>query len=187
MTDPAQAAIEQGLASSNPEDVYDAIIDIGKQKHRELVPRVVPFLASTTGFLREAALRTLVFHLHLPAFKDDALRALELDPDEGAREAAAMGLAYFAMSNRELLQRLVKVATNASEQDIVRAAAFLSALDAAGLRQGEFPKARALPDFDARADWGLLARVLSRAGHEVPPEVAERAARAGQGGNGTPS
>jgi hypothetical protein len=186
MTDAAHAAIENGLASSNPEDVYDAIIDIGKQRHNDLVPRVVPYLASTTGFLREAALRTLVFHLHLSSFKADAIRALQFDPDEGAREAAAMGLAYFAMSDRDLLQQLVKVATKTSEQDIVRAAAFLSALDAAGLQPGEFPKARALPDFDARADWGLLARVLSRAGYEVPPEVSERVARRAPGSGDPP-
>jgi hypothetical protein len=53
MSDPAQvAAVEEGLASSDPEDPYDAIIDIGKQCHRELVSRVVPYLTSPTGFLR---------------------------------------------------------------------------------------------------------------------------------------
>lgn len=177
MTDAARAAIEQGLASSNPEDVHDAIIDIGKQRHRELVGRVVPYLSSPTGFLRAAAVKTLVFYLHLPAHKADAIRMLDLDPDEDVREAAAMGLAYFAMEDRELLQRLVQVATSSSEQDIVRAAAFLSALDAAGLQPGEFPKARALPDFDAKADWALLARVLTRAGQPVPPEVTARVQR----------
>jgi hypothetical protein len=171
------AAIEEGLASEDPEDVYDAIIDIGKQRHHELVSRVVPYLASPTGFLREAALRTLVFHLHLPEYKADAIRMLDRDADEGAREAAAMGLSFFAMKDPELLQHLVRVAINTSEEDSVRAAAFLSALDAAGLKPGEFPKARALPGFETRADWGLLARVLSRAGHAVPPEVVERTHR----------
>jgi len=178
MGDPARvAAIEEGLASPDPEDVYDAIIAIGKQPHRELVARVVPYLASPTGFLREAALRTLVFHLHMAEYKADAIRMLDTDPDEGAREAAAMGLSFFAMKDAELLQHLVRVAINTSEEDTVRAAAFLSALDAAGLKPGEFPKARALPGFETRADWGLLARVLSRAGHAVPPEVVERTRR----------
>jgi len=176
MSDPARAAVvEEGLASSDPEDVYDAIIDVGKQRHHELVARVVPYLTSPTGFLREAALRTLVFHLHLSAYKANAVLMLDTDPDEGAREAAAMGLCFFAMKDAELLQHLVRVAINTSEEDTVRAAAFISALDAAGLRPGEFPKARALPGFEARADWGLLARVLSRAGHTVPREVVERA------------
>lgn len=178
MSDPARvAAIEEELASSDPEDVYDAIIDIGKQGHPELADRVIPYLSSPVGFLREAALRTLVFHLHLPENKADAVRLLDQDPDEGAREAAAMALSFFATKDAELLQHLVRVAINTSEQDTVRAAAFLSALDAAGLERGEFPKARALPDFETRADWGLLARVLSRAGHAVPPEVVERVRR----------
>lgn len=43
MTDAAHvAAIEAGLASDDPEDVYDAITDIGKQGHRELADRVAP-------------------------------------------------------------------------------------------------------------------------------------------------
>lgn len=48
MSDPARvAAIEEGLASSDPEDVYDASIAIGKQRHRELIARVVPYLTSS--------------------------------------------------------------------------------------------------------------------------------------------
>jgi len=144
MSDRARvAAIEEGLASEDPEDVYDALIDVGKQGHRELVARIAPYLASPTGFLREAAQRTLVFHLHLPEYKADAIRMLDTDPDEGVREAAAMGLSFFAMKDAELLQHLLRVAINTSEQDTVRAAAFLSALDAAGLEPGEFPNARA--------------------------------------------
>ena len=178
MTDPARvAAIEEGLASTDPENVYDAIIDIGKQGHPELADRVVPYLTSPTGFLREAALRTLVFHLRLPNYKADAIRMLDSDPDEGAREAAAMALNTFAAKDPELLQHLLRVAVNTSEDDTVRAAAFLSALVAAGIEHSEFPKARVLPDFDAKADWPLLERALRRARISVPPGVAERAAR----------
>ncbi len=171
------AAIELGLRSADPEEVYDAIIDIGKQGHPELADRVAPFLSSPTGFLRDAALRTLVFHLELPAYKADAIRMLDADPDPGAREAAAMGLGRFAGKDPELIQHLLRVAVNPAEQDIVRAAAFLAALVAAGIDRSEFPKAHALPAFDARADWALLARALGRAGIAIPPAVAERAAR----------
>jgi HEAT repeat protein len=178
MSDPALvAAIDEGLSSTNPEDVYDAIIDIGKQAHPELVDRVVPYLTSPTGFLREAALRTLVFHLRIPAYKADAIRMLDSDPDEGVREAAAMGLNTFAAKDPELLQHLLRVAVTTTEDDTVRAAAFLSALVAAGIERSEFPKARVLPDFDTKADWPLLARALSRAGIPMPAGVAERAAR----------
>src|ERR1044071_8031194 len=99
----AYAAIERGLASANLEDVHDAILDIGKQGHRELTERVVPFLTSDTAFLREAALRTLVFHFQLPAHKVDAIRLLKDDPDEGVRQAAAMGLRSFAQTDRDVL------------------------------------------------------------------------------------
>jgi HEAT repeat protein len=177
MTDAATTAIERGLASSNPEDVHDAIIDIGKQGHRELTDRVIPYLKSDTDFLREAALRTLVFHFHLPAFKADAIRMLDGDPDEGVRQAAAMGLRVFAQSDPDLLQHLLAVALNTTEDESVREAAFIAALVAAGIKREEFPMGRWLPGFDRNADWPLLARALRDANIPVPPGVAERAAR----------
>lgn len=177
MADSAQAAIEQGLASSDPENVFDAIIDIGKQGHRELADRVAPYLSSPTDFLREAAIKTLVFHFHLPEYKADAIRLLDTDPDEGVRQAAAMGLRVFAQSDPDLLQHLLKVALKVDEDESVREAAFIAALVAAGIRREQFPMARWLPGFDRNADWPLLERALREAGHPVPPGVAERAAR----------
>lgn len=177
MTDPARAAaIEAGLASADPEDVYDAIIDIGKQGHPELADRVVPFLASATGFLREAAVRALVFHLRLPAYKAQAIQMLTGDPDPGVRAAAAMGLNTFAMTDPGLVRQLVTVALDTAEQEAVREAAFLAALVGAGIERPEFPKAAWVPGFERNADWGLLARALGRAGIAVPPGLAERAA-----------
>jgi len=177
MTDPARTAIEQGLASSNPEHVFDAIVDIGKRGHRELADRVVPYLSSPTDFLREAAVRTLVFHFHLPAYKADAIRLLDTDPDEGVRQAAAMGLRVFAQSDPDLLQHLLGVALKTDEDESVREAAFIAALVAAGIKREEFPMGRWLPGFDRNADWGMLERALHEAGHPVPAGVAERAAR----------
>jgi HEAT repeat protein len=177
MTDSARAAIEQGLASSNPEHVFDAITDIGKQGRRELADRVVPYLTSPTDFLREAAVRTLVFHFHLPAHKADALRLLDSDPDEGVRQAAAMGLRVFAQTDPDLLQHLLRVALKTDEDESVREAAFIAALVAASIKREEFPMGRWLPGFDRNADWALLERALRDTGHPVPPGVAERAAR----------
>jgi hypothetical protein len=167
-------AILAGLASGDPEDIYDAIIDVGKQDHPELADRVVPFLASTTPFLREAAIRALVFHLRLSSYKADALRMLELDPDPGVRAAAAMGLNTFAMKDPALVERLVEVALKTDEQEAVRESAFISALVGAGIERPEFPRSDWVPGFDTRADWALLARALGRAGIAIPPALAAR-------------
>jgi HEAT repeat protein len=177
MTDAAHAAIENGLASSNPEHVFDAITDIGKQGHRDLASRVVPYLSSSIDFLREAAVKTLVFHFHLPEYKADAIRLLDGDPDEGVRQAAAMGLRVFAQRDPDLLQHLLTVALKTDEDESVREAAFIAALVAAGIKREEFPMGRWLPGFDRNADWAMLERALRQAGHPVPPGVAERAAR----------
>jgi HEAT repeat protein len=175
MTEPSRvAAIDAGLASTNPEDVYDAIIDIGKQGHRELVDRVVPFLTSPTAFLREAAIRTLAFHLRLPAYQAEAVRLLDHDPDAGVRAAAAMGLNTFAMKDPALVGHLAEVALRPDEAEAVRESAFLSALVGAGIDRSEFPRADWVPGFDAKADWALLARALGRAGIAIPPALAGR-------------
>lgn len=179
MSDPARvAAIEEGLASTDPEEVFSALIDIGKQDHRDMVDRVVPYLTSPTDFLREAAVRTLVFYFHLPEYKADAIRLLDTDPDEGVRQVAAMGLRMFAAKDRELLQHLLTVVLNPAEDDVVRDAAFVSALVATGsIERSEFPMGDWVPGFDAKADWPLLERALRKAGIPVPPGVVERAAR----------
>jgi HEAT repeat protein len=179
MTDPERvAAIEEGLASEDDEEVFSALVDIGKHGHREMIDRVVPYLASPTDFLREAAVRTLVFYFHLPEYKADAIRLLDSDPDEGVRQVAAMGLRMFAAKDPELLQHLLAVALNPSEEDIVRDAAFVSALVASGgIERSEFPMGDWLPGFEAKADWPLLERALRKGGVPVPPGVTERAAR----------
>jgi hypothetical protein len=171
-----KAAIEQGLASSNLEEVYDAILDIGKHGYRDMAERVVPYLASATAFLREAALRTLVFHFHLPAHKADAIRLLASDPDEGVRQVAAMGLRVFAQTDRELLQHLVNVSLDESEDESVRESAFIAALVAAGLERANFPMERWLPEFETKANWALLATVLHRASMPITPALARRLA-----------
>jgi len=45
-------AIEAGLTSSDPEEVYDAVIDIGKQGRRQLAPLVAPQLSSEVDWRR---------------------------------------------------------------------------------------------------------------------------------------
>ncbi|HEX3298044.1 MAG TPA: HEAT repeat domain-containing protein [Nocardioides sp.] len=180
LTDPERvAAIEEGLADEDDEEVFSALVDIGKYGHREMIDRVVPYLTSQTDFLREAAVRTLVFYFHLPEYKAEAIRLLDSDPDEGVRQVAAMGLRMFAEKDPELLQHLLAVALSPSEEDVVRNAAFISALVASGgIERSEFPlNADWLPGFEAQADWPLLERALRKGGIPVPPGVSERAAR----------
>lgn len=168
-------SIRHRLQSSDPEEVYAAIIEIGEQGHGELAGLVAPYLTSPTGLLRDAALRTLTFHLGLAEYKATALHALDRDADPDVREAAAMGLARFASHDRGVLARLLQIAVDLDEGERLRATAFLSALIAAGIEIEELPDAEVIPGFDRKANWALLARTLERAGIPVPPDIAARA------------
>jgi hypothetical protein len=167
-------AIEAGLASSDPEEVYDAVIDIGRQGRRQLAPLVAPHLSSEVDFLREAAIKSLVFYLQLPEHVEAAVRLMEADEDEDVRAAAATGLGEFARSDLGLLRRLLAVALEVEEQDLVRAAAFRSALVAAAADNSSGLGEHLLPDFEQRADWGSLARALRSRGIDVPAGVDAR-------------
>ena len=179
MSDPERlAAIEEGLACADDEEVFGALVDIGKYGHRELVDRVVPYLSSSTDFLREAAIRTLVFYFALPEYKAEAIRLLADDPDEGVRQVAAMGLGRFAAGDSALLRRLLAVALDESEDDVVRDAAFTStflAIRPDGFR--DLPRGDWPPGFDEKADWPLLERTLRQAEIPVPAGLAQRAAK----------
>jgi hypothetical protein len=177
-------SIEHRLQSSDPEEVYEAILEVGEQGHSELAGVVAPYLTSPTGSLRDAALRTLTFHLGLAEYTATALHALDRDADPDVRVAAAMGLARFASQDRDALARLLQIAVDLDEAELLRATAFLSALVAARIAAGieieELPDAEVIPGFDRKADWPLLARTLERAGMPVPPDIAIRAVPGGR-------
>ena len=171
MADRAQIeAIEAGLSSSNLEDVHDAIIDIGKQGHRELIPRVVPYLTSATAFLREAALLALVFYLRIEEHELDAIRMLELDPDEGCVRPPRWGSATLRPRMRATAAPRGGGAVRVGAGHCPRGGAERKP---GGCRaeRGELPTERQLPDFDARTNWNVLARVLQRAGLALPAEL----------------
>jgi hypothetical protein len=155
--------IAADLASSPQSDeadrIYSRLIDIGKEREREHVDEVVPFLDSDNGLLRAGAIRTLTFYLAIPDYADRAVHMVYYDPETDARVAAAMGLGRLAEDNATLREPLIQVALDRSEDAQVRSAAYIGALAA----QGAGPKViRALPslfpNFDEKVDWSLLKR-----------------------------
>lgn len=155
------------------DDIHDQLIDVGKQQLRERLPWVVTHLDHPTDFVRAAALRAVAFYWRLPDFRAMARARLTDDPSPEVRAVAASclgGYGYLAYSAEEMTA-LVSKAIDPNEDDSVRAAAFSGALVASHVPRHDYPMARALPDFEARAPWGLLVEALARVDLAVPPRL----------------
>lgn len=155
------------------EDIYDRLIDVGKQDQRELRPWVESFLDHEVDFLREGALRTLAFYWRLPEYRDlTAKRVLE-DPSEEVRQAAAMalgGYGYLSMGP-DTVALLTGIALQPRETEVVRAAAFTAALVASHIPREQYPRGATVPHFESKANWQLLVEANERVGIPVPDRL----------------
>lgn len=155
------------------DDLNDQLIDAGKQQLRERLPWVVAHLDHAVDFVRAAALRAVAFYWRLPEFRDVARARLTDDPSAEVRAVAATclgGYGHLAYSPDEMIA-LVDKALDPDEDDTVRAAAFSAALVASRVPREDYPMARALPDFETRAPWGLLVDALARVDIDVPARL----------------
>jgi len=120
------------LRSSHPETVADAIIDLGKQCGSSHAPSVVPFLTHPSAEVRAAAIRSLAFYWGLPAYREQAARMMNEDPDVEVRVVAMMGWSGLApKQDRATLLRLREFLADRSLPPYLRANAFDSILSLA--------------------------------------------------------
>ena len=170
-------------SESEADDVYGRLIDAGKEDQHDLQGWVESYVDHEIDFLRAGALRTLAFHWRLPQYRSLAADRLRSDPSDEVRQTAAMGLGAYgweAFSAGDM-SLLVEVALDQNVADIVRAAAFTAALVASRIPREQYPMARQLPDFEARAPWQLVAQALERVGLPSPPRLRELLAERGDG------
>lgn len=165
------------LDSLDPSTLWCALIQTGKRNRRDLLHRVEEFLSHPDGYVREAALKVVAFYWKLPEYRDYAMDQVRGDEDPRVREAAAMALGDYGRGDSNVLRRLLEVALDPAEAEDVRDAAYHGALTVAGISRAEYPRAYWRPDWEARADWALLARMVRSCGATVPPRLAELASR----------
>ncbi len=165
------------LDSLDPSTLWCALIQTGKRNRRDLLHRVEEFLSHPDGYVREAALKVVAFYWKLPEYRDYAMEQVRGDEDPRVREAAAMALGDYGRGDSNVLRRLLEVALDPAEAEDVRDAAYHGALTVAGISRAEYPRAYWRPDWEARADWALLARMVRSCGATVPPRLAELASR----------
>lgn len=148
------------LGSDDPDEVFDAITDIRKQRLRSLASAVAPFLAHSSGDLRGAAARAvgdLGLESAEPALEDLAIS----DPDPEVRQAAIYGWSSLRAGSRQpdLMRSLEYLLRDSQSPYPVRAAAFWGLLDVGGLPKPRWPAPRAFVDIDREVPWELVDEV----------------------------
>ena len=155
------------LGSSDPETVADAIIDLGKQCGSAHAPTVVPFLTHPSAEVRAAAIRSLAFYWGLLAYREQAAKMMNEDPDVEVRVVAMMGWSELApKQDRATLLRLREILGDRSLPPYLRANAFDSLLSLAEVpfdvhRLHNVPVDATL---DAHIDWAWVDRLCGLSG-----------------------
>lgn len=150
------------LGSDDPDEVFDAITDIRKQRIGALGTAVIPFLAHPDAELRGAAARA-VGDLGL-ADQEPALEDLATaDPDPEVRQGAIYGWSSLRSASRspQLMAVLERWLRDPDAPYAVRAAAFWGLLDVGGLPTDRWPAPRGFTDIDREVPWSLVEDVVA--------------------------
>lgn len=155
------------LSSDDEEELYDAIIDVGKRYVPALTDAVAPFLGHSSAELRGAAAQTLGFHLRSEPHRSALLRLAIDDPDPEVRHHAIFGWSSILADSRDpdAIRLLEAWLRDARAPYAVRASAFWGLLRVTGLPRERWPAARAFRNVDAEVPWELVDEALR---HAVP-------------------
>jgi len=158
--------LEEALESYDHDDIYSALIRIGKGFHYEFKDKVQAFLNHADAALRAAAIRVLAFYWQMEEFKDSAERMSVWDEDEETRSVALMGWAayYEDTNNKEVMRRLYDTLRNKDEPDMVRLTAYTAMLCVSPLQAPSWPAhIPGIENVDEEADWDLVEQLLRNA------------------------
>ena len=156
-------ALQQQLSAADPDDIYDALIDIGKGGLESLAEAVAPFLTHRKGFLRGAAIRVLAFYWQRPEYRETAERMWRSDHDEEVQGIALMGWAQYAAGSKDsAIQRtLIDLLLDTDAGEELRAQAWMSLVSVAGIPHDQRPEPARYGHVDEDIDWDLVDRLES--------------------------
>jgi len=160
--------IEEALTSDDVDDLYDAIIDIGKSGLREFESDVRSFLDHEEVDLKRAAIMALGTYWKLPDFKDTAISILNLDEDDDVRVAALINWTgyYDSTSDHTVIHELGKYIKNDSEDLFIRIEALRALYKVTGYNynEDEFRKIEGIQsysDFNKLVPWTIVEEIIS--------------------------
>ena len=160
------ATLKERLSTACPDEIHDALIDIGKAGLESLADDIAPFLTHPTCFVRGAAIRVLAFYWQKPAYRETAERMWRTDPEQEVRGIALMGWAQYAAGSKDpdVQRTLIEIVRNTEACQELRAQAWMSLFAVLGIPPERRPAHVPYGHVDEDVDWELLeqmARALS--------------------------
>lgn len=128
------------LESSDIDDVYDALIDVGKKELREYETTVWGLLDHRETDVRRAAVMVLGSYWALPDFVDKLFDIWKEDNDDELRATALIcWIGYFKKSaNKTVINELKTLAYDTQESASVRIEALRGIIKVLGANEDEF-------------------------------------------------
>lgn len=152
------------LKSQDPDQVYDALIDIGKGGYMQFEKDVVNFLTSDDVELRAAAIRVLGFYWQLDKYASVAEEMFLNDSDDWVRAVALMAWsAYYRNSNdKQVLQKLYNTLQNESESTSVRSEAYRAMWAVSSIQPPDWPRTD-IDNIEEEVEWDLVQKLVREA------------------------
>lgn len=159
---------EKQLSSSDIDDVYDALIDIGKKDFREYESRIRSFLHHQETDIRRAAIMVLGCYWNIASFVEELYTIWKEDEDDDVRVTALIcWVGYFLKSkNRNIINEL-KVLSKDSQEDIfVRLEALRGIVNVLGANEDEInlrelERLSGYKEFEANIPWDKIDGLIS--------------------------
>ncbi|ABC29818.1 hypothetical protein HCH_03052 [Hahella chejuensis KCTC 2396] len=164
------ARLKEKLASEDIDDIYDALIDIGKTDCYELMEDVRRFLQHLEPDLQRAAIMVLGIYWAVPDFKHELVPLMSKDVDDDVRATALINwVGYYAgTKDPAVLLRLNDLLRDKTEDIFVRMEALRglfrvaqSGIDDTLMRQLE--RAPSYAEFESLIPWELVDKLIEKA------------------------
>lgn len=155
--------LKEKLKDSDEDEIYSALIKIGKGFYKELRADVEKFLNNSNIELRSAAINVLGFYWKLPEYKEVARNMFENDGDDWVRSNALMTwIGFYSETNdRSVIIKLYEILKNEKENHAVRAQAYTGILLVSGLPKSEWPKIF-VENINEEVDWPLISKIMEQ-------------------------
>lgn len=154
--------LKQQLRSPDEDEVYNALIKIGKGFHKELKEEIIPFLHHSNIELRSGAIRVLGFYWRLPEYKEVAWEIYKNDKDNWVRAGALMTWIGYSenSADKDVLKTLFQILNDNNENEYVRQEAYRGIFVVSKLQPAEWPKTL-VDNLDEDVNWELVNKIVN--------------------------